>query len=90
MEGSFLLKVEIVRKVLQNFTLTIERYFEVLLQMSLVLTASASMPVVKLEEQDNFPSQGAHQPKKKTEKNYPVILVIILMEWNLQKKLGAD
>ena len=47
--------------------------FKVLLQMSLVLTASASMPVIKLVESlDNFQNQEVHQ-QKKMEKNYQVI-----------------
>ena len=55
--------------------------------MSLVLTASASMPVVKVGRiAGQFSNQEARPLKKKTEKNYQVILEIILMVWNLQIK----
>ena len=48
--------------------------FKVLLQMSLVLTASASMPVVKVGRiAGQFSKPEVHLLKKKTEKNYQVI-----------------
>ena len=48
--------------------------FKVLLQMSLVMTASASVPVIKVEELlDSFLNQGAPQQKKKMVKNFQVI-----------------
>ena len=49
MEKLFFYKEEIVLKVLQNFIqIILEIHFKVILQMSLVLTYSASLPVVKL------------------------------------------
>ena len=48
--------------------------FKVLLQMSLVMTASASVPVLKLEELlDSFLNQEVPQQKKKMVKNFQVI-----------------
>ena len=60
--------------------------FKVLLQMSLVLTASASVPVVKVGRiAGQFSKPRSSPTEKKMEKNYLAIWVTILMEWNSQK-----
>ena len=62
--------------------------FKVILQMSLVLTASASMPVVKVGRiAGQFSKQEVHQLKRKMVKSYLVILVITSMALSLPKKL---
>ena len=62
--------------------------FKVLLQMSLVLTASASMPVVKVGRiAGQFSKPRSAPTEKKDGKELPSYLEIILMVWNLQKKL---
>ena len=59
----FYCRAVIVLKVLQNFIQINTRYFKVLYK--LVLTASASVPVVKVGRiAGQFSNQEAHQPKK--------------------------
>ena len=60
--------------------------FKVLLQMSLVLTASASMPVIKVGRIAGQFSKPRSSPMEKDGKRYQVTLEIILMEWSLLKK----
>ena len=77
-------------EVLQNLILIILRHFKLMLQMSLVLTYSASLPVVKVGRIAGQFSKRSSPTETKNGKTLPSYLEIILMEWNLQKKLSPD
>ena len=54
--------------------------------MSLVLTHSTFLPIIKVGRIAGQFSKPRSSPKKKMVKNYLATWAIILMEWNLMKK----
>ena len=65
--------------------------FKAILQMSLVLTYSASLPVVKVGRiAGQFSKPRSAPTEKKMGRNFQATLVITLTEWNLQKKRDSQ